>query len=186
MAKTATKARSTTGRKPVQKFVYGFEEGGAEMRALLGGKGAGVAEMTKAGMPVPPGFTITTQACLTYLGSGGFPGGMLEEVRHHLRSLEERAGKRLGDEHNPLLVSVRSGAAFSMPGMMDTVLNLGLNRQTLEGLAERTGDRRFALDAYRRFIQMYGRIVLGIEPELFDTELEQAKQSAQVSSDAEL
>ena len=186
MAKSATKTHSTSSRKPAQKFVYDFEQGGAEMRALLGGKGAGVAEMTKAGMPVPPGFTITTQACLTYLGSGGFPAGMLEEVRQHLSGLEARAGKRLGDERNPLLVSVRSGAAFSMPGMMDTVLNLGLNRRTLEGLAERTGDRRFAMDAYRRFIQMYGRIVLGIEPELFEAELERAKQGAKVSSDAEL
>ncbi|MHB8313681.1 MAG: PEP/pyruvate-binding domain-containing protein, partial [Candidatus Dormibacteria bacterium] len=186
MAKTAIKTHPTASRKPAQKFVYDFEEGGADMRALLGGKGAGVAEMTKAGMPVPPGFTITTQACLTYLRSGGFAAGMLEEVRQHLGGLEERAGKRLGDRANPLLVSVRSGAAFSMPGMMDTVLNLGLNRETLEGLAQRTGDRRFALDAYRRFIQMYGRIVLGIEAELFDTELEQAKKSAKVSSDAEL
>jgi pyruvate,orthophosphate dikinase len=187
MAKTAVKTGAASGRPRAAKFVYDFQEGGAEMRSLLGGKGAGVAEMTRAGLPVPPGFTITTEACLAFLkAKGSFPGGMLEEVRQHLAALEERAGKRLGDESDPLLVSVRSGAAFSMPGMMDTVLNLGLNRSTLEGLAAKTGDRRFAFDAYRRFIQMYGRIVLGIEAELFDSELEKAKHAAKANSDADL
>jgi len=187
MAKTAVKARPSARARQQTKFIYDFEEGNAGMRDLLGGKGAGVAEMTRAGLPVPPGFTITTQACLAYLAAkGSFPGGLLEEVRAHLMSLEQRSGKRLGDRENPLLVSVRSGAAFSMPGMMDTVLNLGLNPETLEGLAKRTGDRRFALDAYRRFIQMYGRIVLGLDAELFDSELEAAKKTAGVVSDAEL
>ncbi len=187
MAKTAVKARPRSESKPATKFVFDFEEGSASMRDLLGGKGAGVAEMTRAGLPVPPGFTITTKACLAYLGArGSFPAGLLEEVRGHLEGLERRSGKRLGDPENPLLVSVRSGAAFSMPGMMDTVLNLGLNQKTLEGLARRTGDERFALDAYRRFIQMYGRIVLGLEAELFDRELEAAKHSSRAKSDAEL
>ena len=187
MAKTAVKTSAASGSRRAVKFVYDFQEGGAEMRALLGGKGAGVAEMTRAGLPVPPGFTITTEACLAFLkAKGSFPGGMLEEVRQHLAALEQRSGKRLGDESDPLLVSVRSGAAFSMPGMMDTVLNLGLNRSTLEGLAAKTGDRRFAFDAYRRFIQMYGRIVLGIEVELFDAELEKAKQAAKTTTDADL
>ncbi len=186
MAQTAAKTRSRATSPKARKFVYDFEEGSAEMRALLGGKGAGVAEMTRAGLPVPPGFTITTEACLAYLDQGHFPQGMLDEVRSHLEGLESRAGRRFGDEHDPLLVSVRSGAAFSMPGMMDTVLNLGLNHKTLEGLARKTGDRRFALDAYRRFIQMYGRIVLGVEGELFDGELEAAKKAAKAGSDAEL
>ncbi|MDA8330219.1 MAG: pyruvate, phosphate dikinase [Candidatus Dormibacteraeota bacterium] len=187
MAKTAVKARPSARARQQTKFVYDFQEGNAEMRDLLGGKGAGVAEMTRAGLPVPPGFTITTKACLAYLGAkGSFPNGLLDEVRTHLRTLEERSGKKLGDQENPLLVSVRSGAAFSMPGMMDTVLNLGLNQETVEGLAKRTGDRRFALDAYRRFIQMYGRIVLGLDAELFDSELEAAKKTARVGSDSEL
>ncbi len=186
MAKTAVKTSSPSTNRAGIKYVYDFEEGSAQMRDLLGGKGAGVAEMTRAGMPVPPGFTITTKACLAYLGTGGFPDGMLDEVRVHLNELERRTGKRLGDPENPLLVSVRSGAAFSMPGMMDTVLNLGLNETTLQGLARRTNDERFALDAYRRFIQMYGRIVLGLDAELFDRELEAAKRAAKATSDAEL
>ncbi len=187
MAKTAVKTRPTPRKAAAQKFIYDFQEGGAEMRSLLGGKGAGVAEMTRAGLPVPPGFTITTEACLAYLESGGrFPEGLLESVRRHLEALETRSGKRLGDQENPLLVSVRSGAAFSMPGMMDTVLNLGLNRATLEGLARKTGDRRFAMDAYRRFIQMYGRIVLGLEPELFDAEMELVKGAGGVRADSDL
>jgi pyruvate,orthophosphate dikinase len=157
------------------------------MRQLLGGKGAGVAEMTKAGMPVPPGFTITTEACNAYMKTGDkFPAGLLDEVKEHLKGLEAKAKKGLGDPTEPLLVSVRSGAALSMPGMMDTVLNLGLNQQTLEGLAQKTGDRRFALDAYRRFIQLFGRIVKGVDGELFEQELEMAKRKAKVNSDAEL
>jgi pyruvate,orthophosphate dikinase len=187
MAAKAVHSRSTPARTGHQKFVYDFEEGSAEMRSLLGGKGAGVAEMTKAGLPVPPGFTITTQACNAYMkAKDTFPAGLLDEVRDHLRRLEEKTGKGLGDANQPLLVSVRSGAALSMPGMMDTVLNLGLNRQTLEGLANKTGDRRFALDAYRRFIQLFGRIVKGVDAELFENELEAAKAAAKVESDSEL
>jgi pyruvate,orthophosphate dikinase len=187
MKGTAVRTRPASSRKTPTKFVYDFEEGSAEMRQLLGGKGAGVAEMTKAGMPVPPGFTITTEACNAYMKTGDkFPAGLLDEVKEHLKGLEAKAKKGLGDPTEPLLVSVRSGAALSMPGMMDTVLNLGLNQQTLEGLAQKTGDRRFALDAYRRFIQLFGRIVKGVDGELFEQELEMAKRKAKVNSDAEL
>ncbi len=186
MSQTAVRTRPRAKGAAARKFVYDFEEGNAGMRDLLGGKGAGVAEMTRAGLPVPPGFTITTEACLAYLEKGAFPEGMAEEVRAHLERLEAKSGRGLGDPKNPLLVSVRSGAAFSMPGMMDTVLNLGLNQSTLQGLAEATGDLRFARDAYRRFVQMYGRIVLGVEGELFDHELDAAKRRQKVTTDAEL
>ena len=186
MPQTVARTRSRAKAAAARKFVYDFEEGNAGMRALLGGKGAGVAEMTRAGLPVPPGFTITTEACLAYLEKGAFPEGMMDEVRAHLQKLEVTAGRRLGDPKDPLLVSVRSGAAFSMPGMMDTVLNLGLNQRTLDGLAQATGDVRFARDAYRRFVQMYGRIVLGVEGDLFDVELEAAKRRQGVKTDAEL
>ncbi|HEY6538187.1 MAG TPA: pyruvate, phosphate dikinase [Candidatus Dormibacteraeota bacterium] len=187
MTGTAVRARPVSGGKAESKFVYDFEEGSADMRKLLGGKGAGVAEMTKAGLPVPPGFTITTAACNAYMEAGNkFPAGLLDEVKTHLQALETKANKALGDPKEPLLVSVRSGAALSMPGMMDTVLNLGLNRQTLEGLAKKTGDRRFALDAYRRFIQLFGRIVKGVAGEEFEQALDAAKKSAGVGSDAEL
>src|SRR5438132_243890 len=146
------------------------------MKDLLGGKGANLAEMTGMGLPVPPGFTITTQACLTYLKEGGFPAGLMEENEQHLRSLEEAMGKRLGDDTDPLLVSVRSGAKFSMPGMMDTVLNLGLNDRSVQGLAKQTSNERFAWDAYRRFVQMFGKIVLDIDAERFEERLDQAKE----------
>src|SRR3954469_21706882 len=153
-----------------QKWVYQFSEGSAaarsargDVRGLLGGKGAGAAEMTRAGMPVPPGFTITTEACRAYYASGGkFPKGLWEQVLPALKILERKAGKKFGDAKDPLLVSVRSGAKFSMPGMMDTVLNLGLNEETVQGLAEQTGDLRFALDAYRRFASLFGEIVMGV------------------------
>ena len=189
MTETAVRTRPAPARKSKSKskFVYDFEEGSAEMRKLLGGKGAGVAEMTRAGMPVPPGFTITTEACNAYMQAGNrFPAGLLDEVRVHLKGLEAKSQKGLGDPSEPLLVSVRSGAALSMPGMMDTVLNLGLNQKTLEGLAEKTGDRRFAWDAYRRFIQLFGRIVKGVDGDLFEAELVAAKLKARVNSDAEL
>jgi len=187
MTETAVRTRPAPARKSKSKFVYDFEEGSAEMRKLLGGKGAGVAEMTRAGMPVPPGFTITTEACNAYMQAGNrFSAGLLDEVRVHLKGLEAKSQKGLGDPSEPLLVSVRSGAALSMPGMMDTVLNLGLNQKTLEGLAEKTGDRRFAWDAYRRFIQLFGRIVKGVDGDLFEAELVAAKLKARVNSDAEL
>jgi pyruvate,orthophosphate dikinase len=135
-----------------QKWVYLFEEGSGEDKSLLGGKGAGLSEMTRAGLPVPPGFVVTTEACNAFFDHGkNFPEGLWEQVKEGLSRIEEKVGKRFGDPKNPLLVSVRSGAAFSMPGMMDTVLNLGLNEETAQGLAEQTGDLRFALDAYRRF-----------------------------------
>ncbi|HXF81460.1 MAG TPA: pyruvate, phosphate dikinase [bacterium] len=164
-----------------------FEEGNATMRDLLGGKGAGLAEMSRIGLPVPPGFTITTEACLEYYRRGRqFPAGLMEEVRRRIRTLERRTGKRFGDPANPLLVSVRSGAKFSMPGMMDTVLNLGLTRTTVEGLAARTGDRRFAFDSYRRFMQMFGNVVLGVKHEHFEHILADLKRRRGVALDTEL
>src|SRR5437870_9201331 len=182
-----TQARGTSATTTTKKWVYLFEEGNKDMRDLLGGKGAGVAEMTRAGLPVPPGFTITTEACNAYYASGKrFPDGMWEQALEALHHVEKKTGQKLGDVKNPLLVSVRSGAKCSMPGMMDTVLNLGLNPQTLEGLAKLTNDRRFALDAYRRFAQMYGKIVLGIEAEKFEKRREQAKEKAKVKTDPEL
>ncbi|HUJ63959.1 MAG TPA: pyruvate, phosphate dikinase [Acidimicrobiales bacterium] len=157
-----------------------------ELKDLLGGKGANLAEMTSVlGLPVPPGFTISTDACRAYM-SGGWPDGLTEEVGKQVRRLEKIMGKRLGDASDPLLVSVRSGAKFSMPGMMDTVLNLGLNDASVKGLADQTSDERFAYDSYRRFISMYGRIVLGIEGSLFDQPFEAAKEKAGVTSDAEV
>ena len=144
------------------KWVYLFEEGNKDMRDLLGGKGAGVAEMTRAGLPVPPGFTITTECCNAYYQKNAFPEGMWEQVMEALAHIEEKTGKKFGDPERPLLVSVRSGAKFSMPGMMDTILNLGINADVAEGLAKLSGDERFALDAYRRFIQMFGKTAKGI------------------------
>jgi pyruvate,orthophosphate dikinase len=157
-----------------------------QMKDLLGGKGANLAEMTSVlGLPVPPGFTITTDACRAYM-QGGWPEGLSAEVDRHVRRLEKAMGKRLGDAADPLLVSVRSGAKFSMPGMMDTVLNLGLNDASVKGLADQTSDERFAYDSYRRFISMYGRIVLGIEGDRFDQPFERAKEKSGAASDAEL
>jgi pyruvate, orthophosphate dikinase len=170
-----------------KKWVYQFREGSANMRDLLGGKGAGAAEMTRAGMPVPPGFTITTEACRAFYSSGRkFPPGMWKQVLAALKILERNAGKRFGDPKDPLLVSVRSGAKFSMPGMMDTVLNLGLNEQTAKGLADLTRDERFALDARRRFIQMFGKTVMGIDGDKFEDALHDAKTRAGVKTDPEL
>ena len=170
-----------------QRWVLRFEEGTAEQRALLGGKGAGLAEMTRIGLPVPSGFTITTEACIAYnRGGKAFPAGLEDELWEQLAELERRTGKTLGDPAAPLLVSVRSGAAISMPGMMDTVLNLGLNDATAEGLAAATGDERFARDCYRRFIQMFGNVVLGLEHQRFEAVLEQVKESRGVRQDHEL
>ncbi|HEY6377611.1 MAG TPA: pyruvate, phosphate dikinase [Candidatus Dormibacteraeota bacterium] len=169
------------------KWVWLFEEGDAGMRDLLGGKGAGVAEMTRAGLPVPPGFTITTEACNEYYRLGErLPEGAWEQALTALEVVEHKTGKGFGDPRNPLLVSVRSGARFSMPGMMDTVLNLGLNATTVAGLAALTGNERFALDAQRRFIQLFSKIVLGVEGDLFEHALTTAKERARVATDAEL
>src|ERR1700716_2357082 len=170
-----------------RKWVYHFTEGSAKMRDLLGGKGAGAAEMTRAGMPVPPGFTITTEACRAYYAHGAkFPDGLWDQVLRALKTLERKAGKRFGDPTDPLLVSVRSGAKFSMPGMMDTVLNLGLNEETIRGLAKLTKNERFALDARRRFIQMFGKTVKGIDGERFEHALSEAKKRAGVNTAPEL
>jgi len=157
------------------KLVYLFREGDASMRDLLGGKGAGLAEMTNAGAPVPPGFTITTEACKHFAQTGEFPRGLWEDVLCSLKDIEGQTGHGFGDAVNPLLVSVRSGARFSMPGMMDTVLNLGLNDQTVRGLATGSGDERFAADAYRRFIQLFGKIVLGVDGRNFEDILHESK-----------
>ncbi len=145
------------------KFVYDFTEGNKDLKDLLGGKGANLAEMTNLGLPVPPGFTITTEACRHYLKHGTTPDGLDDEVSAHLRALEQKMGRRLGDPADPLLVSVRSGAKFSMPGMMDTVLNIGLSDESVQGLASQSGNERFAWDAYRRLIQMFGKTVLGVD-----------------------
>ncbi len=182
-------AVTAKGERPstTTKWVYLFHQGNARMRDLLGGKGAGLAEMTNAGLPVPPGFTITTQACNAYFAAGErFPEGLWAQVEAALGTVEEATRKRLGDPSAPLLVSVRSGAKFSMPGMMDTILNLGLNDETLEGLARQTGNRRFALDAYRRFIQMFGNIVLDVDKEAFSDSLERAKKKARRKQDTDL
>ncbi|MEW6554859.1 MAG: pyruvate, phosphate dikinase [Actinomycetota bacterium] len=168
------------------KYVYDFDEGETGMKKLLGGKGANLAEMTRLELPVPPGFTITTEACNYYYREGGYPAGLAEEIEEHLQALEKRMGKKLGDPGDPLLVSVRSGAAISMPGMMDTVLNLGLNDDSVKGLASLTGDERFAYDAYRRFITMFSDIVMGVERKYFEEELTRKKESLRVKLDVEL
>ncbi|MFD9937468.1 pyruvate, phosphate dikinase [Streptomyces massasporeus] len=168
------------------KFVYDFTEGNKDLKDLLGGKGANLAEMTNLGLPVPPGFTITTEACKVYLESGEEPAALRDEVTSHLDALEARMGKKLGQADDPLLVSVRSGAKFSMPGMMDTVLNIGLSDKSVQGLAKQAGDDRFAWDSYRRLIQMFGKTVLGVDGELFEDALDAAKAAKKVTVDTEL
>lgn len=168
------------------KFVYDFTEGNKDLKDLLGGKGANLAEMTNLGLPVPPGFTITTEACKTYLDSGEEPAALRDEVSAHLDALEATMGKKLGQADDPLLVSVRSGAKFSMPGMMDTVLNIGLSDKSVQGLAKQAGDDRFAWDSYRRLIQMFGKTVLGVDGDLFEEALEAAKTAKKVAVDTEL
>ncbi|MEU5316296.1 pyruvate, phosphate dikinase [Streptomyces sp. NPDC021056] len=170
----------------VAKFVYDFTEGNKDLKDLLGGKGANLAEMTNLGLPVPPGFTITTEACKVYLESGAEPVALRDEVSAHLDALETQMSKKLGQADNPLLVSVRSGAKFSMPGMMDTVLNIGLSDRSVKGLAEQAGDERFAWDSYRRLIQMFGKTVLGVDGELFEEALEAAKAAKKVHVDTDL
>jgi pyruvate, orthophosphate dikinase len=168
-------------------YVYDFDEPSGGGRELLGGKGTGLAEMTQMGVPVPAGFTITTAACREYFRSGKvLPEGLESEIDAHLQALEEKTGKRFGDAGDPLLVSVRSGAAISMPGMMDTILNLGLNDEAVEGLAVRTGNERFARDSYRRLIQMYGEVVDGIDAHRFEQALTDAKRATDVKHDSDL
>ncbi|MET0052238.1 MAG: pyruvate, phosphate dikinase [Candidatus Thiodiazotropha sp.] len=168
--------------------VFAFHEGDGKNKKLLGGKGANLCEMTQFGLNVPPGFVISTEACLDYLASGdkSLPGELIDDVRQHMAEVEKLTGKGFGDAKNPLLVSVRSGSAMSMPGMMDTILNLGLNGQTLEGVIEQTGDPRFGYDAYRRFIQLFGKVAMGVPDEAFDEEFEAVKQNARVSEDVGL
>ena len=169
------------------RFVYDFDEDSSGGRDLLGGKGVGLAEMTQLGIPVPSGFTITTDACRAYMTAGGqVPDGLDVEVSRHVAALEDRTGKRFGDPHDPLLVSVRSGAAVSMPGMMDTVLNLGLNDVAVEGLAASTGNARFAYDSYRRLIQMYGEVVEGVDGHRFEQALTDLKSARGVTQDVDL
>jgi len=170
----------------VPKFVYDFTEGNRDLKDLLGGKGANLAEMTNLGLPVPPGFTITTDACRYYLAEGTVPDGLDEEVTRHLRDLEASIGRTLGDADDPLLVSVRSGAKFSMPGMMDTVLNVGLSDHSVDGLAKQSGNERFAWDAYRRLIQMFGKTVLDIDGAHFERAIDDAKQAKGATSDTQL
>src|SRR3954454_7928312 len=185
---TPTEARPHQAAK---RYIYawgaGHAEGDATMRDLLGGKGAGLAEMTAAGLPVPPGFTITTEACNDYFSAGErLPEGLWDDVQEAVHDVERQTGKGFGNPANPLLVSVRSGAKFSMPGMMDTVLNLGLNEQTLHGLIALTQNERFGWDAYRRFIQMFGRIVMDVDGTKFDEALESKKHARGVKQDTEL
>ncbi|HEY4410923.1 MAG TPA: pyruvate, phosphate dikinase [Acidimicrobiia bacterium] len=169
------------------KYVYAFREGNRDQKYLLGGKGANLAEMTSLGLPVPPGFTISTDACKAYMAAGNsMPDGLMDEVAAARAALEGEMGKRLGDEADPLLVSVRSGAAFSMPGMMDTVLNLGLNDSSVKGLAKQTGNERFAQDSYRRFVQMFGKIVLGIPGDRFEEALHAAISAKGASTETDL
>ncbi len=174
--KPTAKRRPPAKRRPSRtKLVYDFAEGNKDMKYLLGGKGANLAEMTNLGLPVPPGFTITTDACRTYMDTKKLPPGLMAEVEDHLRRLERKMKRKLGDPADPLLVSVRSGSMFSMPGMMDTVLNLGMNDESVEGLTKQTNDERYAWDCYRRFIQMFGKIVVGISGEVFEDILDEAK-----------
>ena len=170
-----------------QKWVYLFEEGSGDDKSLLGGKGAGLCEMTRAGLPVPPGLVVTTEACNAFFDNGKqFPEGLWDQVTEGLRAIEKKVGKRFGDPNNPLLVSVRSGAAFSMPGMMDTVLNLGLNEMTVQGLAAQTGNLRFALDAYRRFASLFGEIVMGVAHEKFERVMDRFKAQTTGGKDTDL
>ncbi len=169
-----------------KKYCYSFQEGNGKDKALLGGKGANLCEMTQIGLNVPPGFVITTDACRQYLDQGILPESLWQEVKQHITDIEQKTGKQFGGANNPLLISVRSGSAVSMPGMMDTILNLGLNRQTLAGLIELTNDPRFAYDAYRRFIQLFGKVVLGIEDEKFDVYFDRVKNEAGINIDVAL
>jgi len=170
----------------VAKLVYAFSEGNKDLKDLLGGKGANLAEMTNIGLPVPPGFTITTEACRHFLHHGSVPDGLAEEAAGHLRRMEQAMGRQLGDPGDPLLVSVRSGAKFSMPGMMDTVLNIGITDESVHGLAKQSGNERFAWDAYRRLVQMFGKTVLGIDGDAFEHALDEAKRAKGTANDLDL
>ena len=166
-----------------KKYIYDFSEGSADMRTLLGGKGANLAQMWKIGLPVPPGFIITTEACHKYWEEKDFISSIWSDVEAAVARVEELAGKKFGSSQNPLLVSVRSGAPVSMPGMMDTILNLGLNDDTVAALAKSAGDERFAYDSYRRFIQMFSDVVLEVDLDKFEERLAQARENAGVKED---
>ncbi len=185
-------SQSYAEQQPIQtktatKYVYLFQEGDGKDKKLLGGKGAGLCEMTKIGLPVPPGFVITTQTCLEYFDKGfKFPQGLTDQVRQAMAEVEKAMNLGFGNPEKPLLVSVRSGAAISMPGMMDTVLNLGVNDGTVQGLIKRSGDERFGWDSYRRFISLFGNIVLNISDEQFHLAMEKLKENRKVTQDTEL
>src|SRR4051812_33415057 len=183
--RNSKEGRPTRGAT-MSRYVYDFVEGNKDLKDLLGGKGANLAEMTRMGLPVPPGFTITTEACRAYLATGDAPAGLFAEVGEHLHELETRMGRNLGDPDDPLLVSVRSGAKFSMPGMMETVLDIGLSDASVAGLCAHTDDPRFAWDSYRRLIQMFGRTVFEVPAAEFEAALESAKQVKGVASDTDL
>src|SRR5512135_442184 len=168
------------------QYIYEFEKGDGKNKMLLGGKGANLCEMTQIGLNVPPGFTITTEACLAYLENNRLPDGLMESIRAHMQGLENKTGKGFGGKENPLLVSVRSGSSMSMPGMMDTILNLGLNENSLKGLIKQTGNPRFAWDAYRRFIQLFGKIALNISDEHFDEHMAVIKRKYGAPQDVDL
>jgi pyruvate,orthophosphate dikinase len=169
------------------KYVYAFSEGNASMKDLLGGKGAGLAEMVNIGLPVPQGITVTTQACMDYYKNGEkISGEIKDQIFEYLKKLEDLAGKMFGGNNDPLLVSARSGAKISMPGMMDTILNLGLNPVTVEALAHKTENRRFAYDSYRRFIMMFSDVALNVDRNLFENELEKVKREKGYRYDTEL
>ena len=171
----------------MSKFTYSFEEGNASMRSLLGGKGANLAEMTILGIPVPPGFTISTDACKAfYKNDEQLPPSLMEEALKRIEEIEKHTDKQFGSTTNPLLFSVRSGAVFSMPGMMDTILNLGLNDDTVKALANKTGNERFAYDSYRRFLQMFSDVAMGIPKYEYDDALEDIKKSENVDTDQEI
>src|SRR5215467_443852 len=190
MATTTLAESKVDNTKPATKYVYSFgggkADGNGKMKDELGGKGAGLAEMTNAALPVPPGFTIQTEACREYMRHGGVSSQVDREMDDALARLEELQGQELGKGDNPLLVSVRSGAKFSMPGMMDTILNLGLNDQSVEALAKRTNNPRFAYDSYRRLVQMFGNVVLDIEKHAFDEVFDGKKKQRKVKLDTEL
>src|ERR1700733_9563339 len=176
-----------TASKWVYTFGNGHADGKADLRNLLGGKGASLAEMSNLGLSVPPGFTITPAVCTHYYThKNSYPDDLKQQVEKALAQIEQSVGCKFGDAKNPLLVSVRSGARASMPGMMDTVLNLGLNKETVEGLKARSGDARFAYDSYRRFIQMYGNVVLGIAPHKFEDVLDDIKRGASYTQDTQM
>ena len=170
-----------------EKRVWLFREGNADMRNLLGGKGANLAEMTNLGLPVPPGLTITTETCMDYINHGNkMPAGLMDEVRAALADVEKQAGKKFGDAENPLLVSVRSGARLSMPGMMETILNLGLNDKTVEGMIKLTNNPRFCYDSYRRFLTMFGSVAWEIDRQKFEDYLDKIKEEKGYKSDTDL